>query len=262
MAAAAWRHPAAQRGRLARRLREVQGDPGIFGRQRRHVPRRFQGDLLVGVGAPLSRALHRHRLRRAVRRVLADGQAARHVRAEVPRRLGAGRPAGCHRLVHGEVGARRPHRRQPIPPGAASADGLRHSVAARVAGARSRRGRCARAPAHRDARSTPFGGGAVRPHLRAVGTGCARCRIEGRADLQHLAADGRQARPRRARRAVTLVPQFLRERDDGTVRPSRYSVCGRHRGTGAPRVADPLGGRRACRRLGRPCSPDVCWRRC
>ena len=88
----------------------------------------------------------------------------------------------------------------------------------------------ARAPAHRDARPAARGDRAVPARLRAVGPRRARRRTEGGADLQHLAADGRQARARRARHAVTLVSQLLRERDDGAVRPPRYRLRRRHPG--------------------------------
>ena len=51
---------------------------------------------------------------------LATGRISRALAAEARWPAGARRAAGRHRLVHGAVGARRTHQRQPIPPGAAS----------------------------------------------------------------------------------------------------------------------------------------------
>ena len=136
--AAARRHPAAQRGGLAGGVRQVQGDPRVLDRQRGHVARRVQGHLLVGVGASLPRTVDRRGVRAAVAGLLGGGQAAAGPRAEAHRRARAGRPAGRDRLVHGEVGARRAHRREPVPARAASADGVRDPGAAGLA--RARRG--------------------------------------------------------------------------------------------------------------------------
>ena len=127
VAAAARRHSAAERGRLASGVREVQGDPRVQHRQRGHVARRLQVHLLVGVDAPAARAPHRRGLRHPVPRILGYGPAAAGAAAEALRRAGAGRPAGLHRLVHGEIRARRPHRREPVPPRAAPADRVRRS---------------------------------------------------------------------------------------------------------------------------------------
>ena len=100
--------------------------PEYSDRQRRHVARRRSSSSTGGSGRTASSAASSASPSRC--RFSPSGLTGR-LRPGLPlklsRRAGAGRPAGRHRLVHGEVGARRPHRRQPVPPGAASADRVR-----------------------------------------------------------------------------------------------------------------------------------------
>ena len=120
--------------------------------------------------------------------------------------LALGAPARRDRLVHGDVGARRPRRRQPVPAGAAPADRLQHPRAADLARAR-RRARATSAAARTDGHARRrFGArAAFRARLRAGRARRARRRPEGRAHLQHLAADGRPVRAAGARHALALV---------------------------------------------------------
>ena len=197
VAAAARRHSPAQRSRLAGGVREVQGDPRVQHRERRHVARRLQVYLLVGMDAPPARAPYRRGLRHPIPRVLGYGPAAAGSAAEAVRRAGAGRPAGFYRLVHGEIRARRPHRREPVPARAASVDRVVDPVLACLARARCRARASARALADGDACGAALCGDPVRAHLPAGRARRPRCRTEGWPDLQYLASDGRPLRARR-----------------------------------------------------------------
>ena len=79
--------------------------------------------------------LHRHRICAAAAVLLADGPSQAANWCQVPRHSGAGRRAGRHRLVHGEVGPQRSRRRQPVSLGAAFNDRIDDSRDRRLAGA-------------------------------------------------------------------------------------------------------------------------------
>ena len=164
---------------------------------------------------------------------------------EVSRRARAGRRAGRHRLVHGEVRPRRSHRRQPVPPGAASADRVRAAVAARLAGAGSgarQRPRARCAPSRSAQRRTAIalfvlvfvqsGLGALVAGLKAGLTYNTWPLMDGK-----LVPDGLGDRS-------AVVSQLLRERRrrcSSTIASLAYAVV-RARAR-APGGADPLGGR-------------------
>ena len=153
------------------------------------------------------------------------GELRRGFALQVPRRAGAGRPAGRHRLVHGEVGPRRSHRRQPVPPGAASADGLRDPGAARLAGAGARA-----APASACGCRPSRCGSGVRRSRCSRSSSCSRCSARCVAGLKAGLTyntwplmDGKLV-PDGLAHAVAVVSQLLRERHDGAVQPSRHRL--------------------------------------
>ena len=120
------RRPAAQPWRLAARLRPLPRDAPIS-RGRRpggNDARRVQVHLLVGMGASAAGTDHRDRVPASgavVRRQAGDPQRL----WLAPRRpVRARRRAGRDRLVHGDVGARGPHRSEPVSPLRASVDGV------------------------------------------------------------------------------------------------------------------------------------------
>ncbi len=174
--------------RLAGSVREVPADPAVPARQPGHEPGGLQAHLLVGVDASLSRAPGRSGLSRAVPVLPGDGPCLARAPAEARRAARPGRTAGRHRLVHGAVGARRAHQRQPIPPGATL--GARRTGLCRLAVdgavARCATARCRR-PAPGPAQNCGAGRGASVPADRGRSL---RGGPEGRSGLQHLAADG------------------------------------------------------------------------
>ncbi len=133
--------PAALGRRLAKGVRGLSEDPGIFGAEAGHEPRRVQGHLLVGMGASLPWPPDRRRLPRAVCRLLERGFHSPRLSAPAARPVRAWRAAGRRRLVHGEERPRHARRREPIPARRASrrrrADPGLHALAV----LRSRRGR-------------------------------------------------------------------------------------------------------------------------
>ncbi len=106
-------------GRLARGIRQVPADPPIPPRQPGHEPRRFQGHLLVGMDASLPRPPHRRCLPLAVPLFPGYRTDSARTAGQAFRYLCTGGPAGIHRLVHGALRPRRPHRCEPIPAGPA-----------------------------------------------------------------------------------------------------------------------------------------------
>ena len=156
----------------------------------------------------------------------------------------------------------------------AAAPGARHRDLRRAAvgGAVARRRRAAAQPAQparrRGARRSLGAGVRADPARRAGGG------PEGRPRLQHLAADGRAARPRRPRRHAALVSEPVRERDDRAVQPSHDGLRAAARGASGTSGRVLRGTRRsphaAARRSRWPpacccrrCSASgPCWRRC
>ena len=190
--------PAAQPGGLAARVRAVQADPRISRGHRPggNDPGRLQANLLVGVHPPAARAGDRPGLRRAVAVVRGAARDSARLRLEDGRPARARRAAGRARLVHGQLGPRRPHRRQPLPPRRAFAAGAGHHGRADLVRARpspAGGGRGPAGPAHRRCRRGA--GGAVRPvALRRLGR-----RPRRRQGREQLAADERPLLPRRGR---------------------------------------------------------------
>ena len=150
VAAAARRHPAAQRGRLAaRRSTSTRRSPST--RSSTPACRSTSSKASTGgSGRTASSAASSASPSPCRSSLSGDGQAARQAsRSKCLGVLALGGLQGAHRLVHGEVGARRPHRRQPVPAGAAPLTALLDPGAARVARARSStamRARSASAP--------------------------------------------------------------------------------------------------------------------
>ncbi len=120
------RRAAFVRRRMAGGVRPLPPDPAIPADQQGHGPLGLQDDLLVGVVAPVPRALGRRRLRPAAPVLLAVGTDRALAEAATRRSSGARRPSGRDRLVDGRLGPRRADRRQPVPAGRAPHDRLHH----------------------------------------------------------------------------------------------------------------------------------------
>ena len=228
VAAAARCHPAARRRCLAGGLRQIPRDPGISHRQCRDDARAVQIHLLVGVGSPLSRPLHRRRVLSALSVLCLEPQHRARALVAAPGAVPARRRPGGARLVHGQVGAGGPGGCQPVPAGGASVAGGRHLRRRLVdrLGHRATPARAVMAEAGEPPGRRP-GGTGVRPDRRRR----LRCRARCRAGLQHLAADGRRRHSGRPRCHVARLAQPVRECADGAVRPPRHRLSAVRRST-------------------------------
>ena len=144
--------------------------------------------------------------------------------AEAGRAPGARRAAGRDRLVDGGVRPGRARLRQPVPagdaPDACLPDLRRHDAGSRAGWRRTR----SRRPTGRSQR---FAGILVLLVLVQIYLGGLVAGLRCRAELQHLAADGRRRRARRSAGHRAGLAQLLREPEDGAVRASdgRLYAC-------------------------------------
>src|SRR5664279_1165473 len=219
------RAAAAERRRMAGRIREIPRDPAIPQTQPRHEPGAVQGDLFVGMDAPAAGARDRGGVPAAVSVFpgarLDSAAAATAAMDHLCRR----RRARRGRLVDGGLGPRRQHADQglAIPAGVSYDAGLRGLCRHRLDRAADRAadaGRGAQAPAPRrlgDRRA------AARADLSRRARGRARWRIE----VQYLAADRRRdhAAARPAAIHQTTLAQSVREYTDGSDQSPHARRC-------------------------------------
>ena len=221
--------------------REIPADSGVQARQQGHEPRGLQVHLLVGVGPPLPRPHGRLRFRDPLRLLPGPRPPQRAPRMEARRHSRARRPAGRHRLVHGELGPRRSHRRQPLPSGPSPHGRLRDLRPAAMDGMEPVAARRAACGPPRGAALPAHGRFHRRADLPSARAGRTRRRLQGRTHAQHLATHGWAAHTRRPLADVALVFECLRERHDHTVQSPHDRLCHRRLGALARGVHDTRG---------------------
>jgi hypothetical protein len=227
MAAIHGGHAAAQRCGLGHRVREVSPDPAIPAAQQGHEPWRVQVHLLVGVGPPPVRPLHRLCLVRAAALVCLQGRGARAAAADARRDRRTGRASGRHWLADGAFGpAARHGRRRADQADAAPWPRLHHLRGNHLDVVHARSGAGGRAGPEGQDRCAGHAGGDLLPDRAGRAGGRARCGP----CLQHLAADGWRPRPGSgdAVRAATMGAELRRQRGAGAVQPPhrRLSAVG------------------------------------